>query len=642
MKKVLIASGVALLAFATIAGAQGYTFNTNLTVGSTGSDVVALQTWLMNNGYSIPAIASGAASKGYFGSQTKAAVAAYQKAVGLPAYGFFGPMTRNVVNAGGTASAGSQTMTVNCPAGYICTAVGGGNTTPGQVAGPTGITTPGVPGILSVSQGPLSSSVMNVGAQMAPVLTVRVQAQYSDLAVQSLTLDLGNSTNAFNKIFNKLYVTDGSTVLASQALDNNTVVQSGTDYIVGLAGFNIIVPKGTYKDIVIKADLNSSIDSTYLSGGSKYGSAIFTGTGYTGAPSTGWGVAIPANGLRAVDGAGVNLNGPSVGFAQALSINASLVDNAIANVSLNAGTPQTAGIPVSDTTNGQYNQLPVLIFDVNAQNDTLHLHEVKIGVGVPSGTGSVSAAYLYQGSTLITSASVSGGIADFNNINNGTAGATIPVNTTVPYTVKVDVTGVTSGSLAITATTSTLTIYNSINGTATVSGSATGYTQTIANAGPLFTLSRSPTLDAPVDITPGGSATNTTFRYTAHFNVNVQSVGTSTNFGLPSDTTSAAFGTTSTGSNLAQILENGVASTTASLSASYVQPTNTTLHGTNFTLAQNQSVNIPVTYTFTIQNPGSNSYAVQMQGIRYSIGTAVATTTSTFMAGQTAWQTNPR
>ena len=66
MKKVLIASGIAALAFASMVSAQGYMFSTNLTVGSTGPDVVALQTWLIANGYSIPSIASGAAAKGYF------------------------------------------------------------------------------------------------------------------------------------------------------------------------------------------------------------------------------------------------------------------------------------------------------------------------------------------------------------------------------------------------------------------------------------------------------------------------------------------------------------------------------------------------------------------------------------------------
>ena len=105
MKNVLIASGIAIFAIASIAGAQSYTFNTNLTVGSTGADVVALQTWLMANGYSIPSVASGAAAKGYFGAQTQKAVKAYQTAKDIPSTGFVGPLTRGALNGAPVASA---------------------------------------------------------------------------------------------------------------------------------------------------------------------------------------------------------------------------------------------------------------------------------------------------------------------------------------------------------------------------------------------------------------------------------------------------------------------------------------------------------------------------------------------------------
>ncbi len=111
MKKYLIftaiAVAIAIIAIALVAGAkssvyaQDYTFSNNLTVGSSGQDVVNLQTWLISNGYDIPAISSGSAAKGYFGSQTKAALIRYQTSVSLPAFGFFGPLTRQILNGGG-------------------------------------------------------------------------------------------------------------------------------------------------------------------------------------------------------------------------------------------------------------------------------------------------------------------------------------------------------------------------------------------------------------------------------------------------------------------------------------------------------------------------------------------------------------
>ena len=78
----------------TTTEAQTYTFNNDLRLGNTGQDVANLQTWLIANGYNIPSISSGANTKGYYGFQTMAAVEAYQTAAGLPAYGFFRPITR--------------------------------------------------------------------------------------------------------------------------------------------------------------------------------------------------------------------------------------------------------------------------------------------------------------------------------------------------------------------------------------------------------------------------------------------------------------------------------------------------------------------------------------------------------------------
>jgi len=83
-----------------LAHAQSTLFTSDLTIGSTGAQVTALQTFLINRGYGIPAGATG-----YFGAQTQAATAAYQRANGIvPPAGYFGPITRahvNVANAGG-------------------------------------------------------------------------------------------------------------------------------------------------------------------------------------------------------------------------------------------------------------------------------------------------------------------------------------------------------------------------------------------------------------------------------------------------------------------------------------------------------------------------------------------------------------
>ena len=81
-----------------------YTWSTNLTIGSTGADVVALQTWLMGNGFDIPALSQGRAQRGYYGATTAAAVAKYQASIGIPATGFLGALTRAALNGSCTTT----------------------------------------------------------------------------------------------------------------------------------------------------------------------------------------------------------------------------------------------------------------------------------------------------------------------------------------------------------------------------------------------------------------------------------------------------------------------------------------------------------------------------------------------------------
>ena len=117
MKKTLLLTIGALMAMTVIAGAQSYTFSSDLSLGSSGSDVSALQTWLISNGYDIPAVSSNPGLKGYFGAQTQSALIAYQKAQGLPAFGFFGSMTRQKINSSGFVNtSGAPTINrVNAP-----------------------------------------------------------------------------------------------------------------------------------------------------------------------------------------------------------------------------------------------------------------------------------------------------------------------------------------------------------------------------------------------------------------------------------------------------------------------------------------------------------------------------------------------
>ncbi len=78
-----------------VLGAALYFFATDLTVGSTGADVMELQKVLIEAGY-----LKIAAPTGYFGPMTQAAVKLYQAAKGIQTTGYVGPLTRAALNQG--------------------------------------------------------------------------------------------------------------------------------------------------------------------------------------------------------------------------------------------------------------------------------------------------------------------------------------------------------------------------------------------------------------------------------------------------------------------------------------------------------------------------------------------------------------
>ena len=70
-----------------------YFYSNNLSLGSRGSDVVALQNFLISKGYQLYG------ATGYFGSQTAAALQSYQATNGINEGGYFGPITRAKLNS---------------------------------------------------------------------------------------------------------------------------------------------------------------------------------------------------------------------------------------------------------------------------------------------------------------------------------------------------------------------------------------------------------------------------------------------------------------------------------------------------------------------------------------------------------------
>src|SRR3989344_3687771 len=351
-------------------------YNTDLTLGSTGADVTSLQQFLVGKGYlQMPA----GVAYGYFGPLTQAAVASYQTSVGItPAVGYFGPITRANVNALNVSTGGTTT---------------GGTTTGGTTTG--GITTPGVEGTVTVSLNPSPASGVKLyeGDSMKQVLGIKLEPKTSDMSIQRIKVDLDSITNTgdnltYTKIAEKIYVLDGSTVLASSDLNSDTVVKDGSDYFITLSGFGFIVPAQTIKVLYIALDARSSWDSTY--------------------DNDSWSLGIQVDGVRGVDGVGVNEYGPSTAFTRTFSSTADLVDSATLAISLNSGTPATQQVICqTGTSSDECDGLEVAKIDFKAEKDQIKVTDFVLDIARVGGAAATSStAYLYDGSSLVGSASV--------------------------------------------------------------------------------------------------------------------------------------------------------------------------------------------------------------------------------------------
>jgi len=596
---------------------SGYTYNTDLTVGSTGADVTALQNTLISGGY----LASGL-NTGYFGALTKAAVMKWQTAAGISATGYVGPISRAKLNASSSMSSTTTTTTT--------TSTGTTGTT---------VTNTGVEGILTSNLNAVPSSGQNVyaGDSQDSLLGIKLQAQLSPITIQRVQLDLGNSSNYYTKFFDTLYlVSDTGQVLAQAALNSNTVTKqtssTGNEYFLTFSGFNYTVPgDNSVHVLTVKGDLYSSIDSTYS------GSAIAT--------------TIDANGIRGVDGAGIDQYAPSTGtLVNSVTLNKALSDSAQLQLSTDAATPlATQAVASQGSNDNELDGQTALVFDLYAQKDWIQVDNLSAGFNGTAGSGLASAttAYLYAGSQQISSAAISYnstgqyGTAAFTNVSYK-----VPQNTTQAFTIKTDIKNANSASRTwfATVTSAYIVAENSVGNTvssANLTGSATGNNIVVTSAGPVFTLVGTPTISTQQTSSQNNTSTTTAL---ATFNVQIQAVGAPVYFGTQAASTTFAFSIYANGA------ASGLATSTYGAVTSWAVPSSgvvtTGLPGaTNaFELQQNNTIQLPVTFSFQNRTTASTfiangTYAASLDGINWTLD-GITMKASNFMSGLTNWRTN--
>jgi len=232
-------AGLGLIAGASMllgaASAMAYTFNANLTVGSRGADVTALQTML-----------GVTPATGYFGNLTKAALKTWQAAHNVsPASGYFGPLTRAVANAtGGTTTGGTTGMIPGC------TGTTGYSPTTGQsCAGNTGTTTG--------QTGPVTAMLSTDNPASGYVIQGQATADLAHFTfngtgtVTSVTLMRGGISD--QNTLSNVYLYNGNTRLTDGFSFNNSGVLT-------MNGLNLMV-NGTLT-VAVKGDVASASGST--------------------------------------------------------------------------------------------------------------------------------------------------------------------------------------------------------------------------------------------------------------------------------------------------------------------------------------------------------------------------------------------
>jgi peptidoglycan hydrolase-like protein with peptidoglycan-binding domain len=488
------------------------TFTMDLTIGSTGSQVTALQTWLISKGYSIPAGATG-----YFGTQTQAAVAAYQAANGIsPAAGYFGPITRAQVNS----MAGSTTTTTTTTGGTTTTTTG--TTT-------TGSTT------LTGGEGSINN-FQTVGAQNVTLGTGASQqvagfqftAGGSDLNVSRIYYQIYNptlngTTRPWN-VFQTATLTNeaGQTVATLDATNQANYSQDGTAsngnqiYRLDFENINEVVKMNATQQYF----LTLSTQSAFASGN------VTTGTEFM--------VGLDAQGLRSTDAEGIQQYSPSTPTLSTVNVNT----NVSGTITLSTGSdnPQTTTLMANQNTSTQ--GVVLNTFSLQNQGSTnVELYTLPVQLTVGGSVGGYAAnlvqdVKLYQGSTLLDTESPSAtsgqpnyatttGNISFKNIN-----FVVPAGTTDSFKVVADIQPIggsnpASTGASVTATVNPLSTGSDIETTGgsliVPSGASTGYPISFAVNG--LTLASNPTTASATVMNVSQNATAQTGTFNFVFNV---------------------------------------------------------------------------------------------------------------------------
>lgn len=225
-------------AYAQVSTVSCPSYTRDLTVGSTGSDVVSLQTFLQNKGHLVMPVG---VSKGYFGSLTASALARYQASQGIvPAVGYFGPITRgNIQNNCTPGNGGTQPTNPNNP-------LEGGEASLEK---------------FEMSSGDDSNVKEDNSAEIAEI---EFDVEDGDVLIDRVDLQLvadsGNEETDPWKTFESLRLLINGKEVADADLSDEDEYLDEDDGTIRLSGINYKVDEGDSVTIVVEIEAQNNVD----------------------------------------------------------------------------------------------------------------------------------------------------------------------------------------------------------------------------------------------------------------------------------------------------------------------------------------------------------------------------------------------
>jgi len=394
---------------------SSYTFTRDLTVGSTGADVTALQNKL-----------GVTPATGYFGAITKAAVVAYQAANGItPTSGFVGPITRAKLNY-------VAPVVVPATPATPSTSLEG---TSGEIADVTKIST-----YNNEEVGESESDVKVLGAEIDA-------SKDGDIGLKSVKLEFissgsNQSTRITDYIDSVNIVLGSKTVATVDASDFNK--DSTGDYTKTITLDNAVVLADETAKLYVTVDAVNTFDSGDIA-------------------NTDWNLTLVN--VRYVDGSGVVTTEDAAGDL-AITVPVDFVSFSTSadtkfKISLDSSSPKADVVVVDDedTTDGIVLLKGQILVDGNSD---VVLNELPITLVNSSSTGSLSAI---TGNLILTidgddysesvNATTSSATTTFDNLD-----LTLTAGKTYKFTVSADINNIDTGFDAGDALTASLTATN--------------------------------------------------------------------------------------------------------------------------------------------------------------------------------------